>query len=103
MARRSRTQTVVDRLHIQPTALSMRKPHPLGHSSLTVSADVHTSLLPEFARAIAERAALLVPRAGRQNGPNGAPPSEALAEPVGSSAHASLTQTAPDMSSKAVW
>ncbi|MCZ4120822.1 site-specific integrase, partial [Streptomyces sp. H39-S7] len=32
----------------------------LGHSSLTVSADVYTSLLPEFDRAIAERAALLV-------------------------------------------
>ncbi|WP_443047865.1 hypothetical protein [Streptomyces sp. H39-S7] len=74
----------------------------LGHSSLTVSADVYTSLLPEFDRAIAERAALLVPRASRANGPNGAPPSEALAEPVGPSAHASLTQAAPDAESEAV-
>ncbi|WP_406382104.1 hypothetical protein [Streptomyces sp. NBC_01618] len=35
----------------------------LGHSSITVTADTHTSLLPEADLAIAEAAARLVPRA----------------------------------------
>ncbi|MFD4135629.1 hypothetical protein [Streptomyces goshikiensis] len=35
----------------------------LGHSSITITADTYTSLLPEADLAIAEAAARLVPRA----------------------------------------
>lgn len=55
----------------------------LRHSSITITADTYTSVLPQVARAAAEAAARLVPRA--------------RAEAAGSAgAHASLTQTAPD-------
>jgi site-specific recombinase XerC len=37
----------------------------LGHSSITITADTYTSLLPETDLAIAEAAASLVPRAGK--------------------------------------
>lgn len=56
----------------------------LGHSSITITADTYTSLLPETDRALAEAAARLVPRAGRRPG-----------EVRETLAHASLTQTAP--------
>ncbi|MFJ1644690.1 site-specific integrase [Streptomyces sp. NPDC088258] len=90
----------------------------LGHSSITITSDTYTSLLPEADLAIAEAAARLVPRArvtvedtrpeaGAQ--PGGA--DEAVsndADPLGDireinfpSAHAPLTQTAPDEESEA--
>jgi hypothetical protein len=50
----------------------------LGHSSITITADTYTSLLPEADLAIAEAAARLVPRA-RSTSENTAP--EAEAEP----------------------
>ncbi|MFJ4125196.1 site-specific integrase [[Kitasatospora] papulosa] len=89
----------------------------LGHSSITITSDTYTSLLPEADLAIAEAAARLVPRA-RTTVETTAPQAEA--EPVGAeaasaepllddadplrtmreinalSAHAPLTQTAPD-------
>ncbi|MEU5339852.1 hypothetical protein AB0H18_03205 [Streptomyces sp. NPDC020766] len=94
----------------------------LGHSSITITADTYTSLLPEADLAIAEAAARLVPRA-RATSENTAP--EAAAEPDGAedpgpeyvpddadplgdiweinspSAHAPLMQTAPDETSEA--
>ncbi|WP_406307980.1 site-specific integrase [Streptomyces griseoaurantiacus] len=94
----------------------------LGHSSITITADTYTSLLPEADLAIAEAAARLVPRA-RATSENAA--SEAAAEPDDAehpspesvpddadplggiseinspSAHAPLTQTAPDETSEA--
>ncbi|MGW8064700.1 hypothetical protein ACVV2G_21110 [Streptomyces ziwulingensis] len=94
----------------------------LGHSSITITADTYTSLLPEADLAIAEAAARLVPRA-RVNPENTAPqpepePDDAEhpgpepvpddADPLGEiseinspSAHAPLTQTAPDEESEA--
>ncbi|WP_406420345.1 tyrosine-type recombinase/integrase [Streptomyces sp. NBC_00842] len=48
----------------------------LGHSSITVTADTYTSLLPEADLAIAEAAARLVPRA-RATSENTAPQAEA--------------------------
>ncbi|MEV6959335.1 hypothetical protein AB0M97_09040 [Streptomyces sp. NPDC051207] len=47
----------------------------LGHSSITITADTHTSLLPEADLAIAEAAARLVPRA-RATSENTAPEAE---------------------------
>ncbi|MEU5087278.1 site-specific integrase [Streptomyces sp. NPDC021356] len=90
----------------------------LGHSSITITADTYTSLLPEADLAIAEAAARLVPRAraasksvARQapaeagpaeaNVPDGADPSGEIAGPGAPSAHAPLTQTAPDETSEA--
>lgn len=89
----------------------------LGHSSITITSDTYTSLLPEADLAIAEAAARLVPRA-RTTSENTAPEAEAEpaeAEPVpdgadrlgkirefnSPSAHAPLTQTAPDEKSEA--
>lgn len=94
----------------------------LGHSSITITADTYTSLLPEADLAIAEAAARLVPRA-RATSENTAPEAEPEpddaehpgpesvpddADPLGEipeinspSAHAPLTQTAPDEESEA--
>ncbi|MBC9730446.1 tyrosine recombinase XerC [Streptomyces sp. TRM68367] len=94
----------------------------LGHSSITITADTYTSLLPEADLAIAEAAARLVPRA-RATSENTAPEAEPEpdgeehpspesvpddADPLGGireinspSAHAPLTQTAPDEESEA--
>ncbi|WP_435838083.1 site-specific integrase [Streptomyces chrestomyceticus] len=94
----------------------------LGHSSITITADTYTSLLPEADLAIAEAAARLVPRA-RTTAENAAPKAESEAdgaEKPGSgsvpndadasgdirqinspSAHAPLTQTAPNEASEA--
>jgi hypothetical protein len=47
----------------------------LGHSSITITADTYTSLLPEADLAIAEAAARLVPRA-RTTSENTAPEAE---------------------------
>ncbi|MFF4532615.1 tyrosine recombinase XerC [Streptomyces sp. NPDC001407] len=87
----------------------------LGHSSITITADTYTSLLPEADLAIAEAAARLVPRARAKGTPSAeSGPDEAdesmpdHADPSGEnsgsgapSAHASLTQTAPDEESEA--
>ncbi|MFE9886243.1 hypothetical protein [Streptomyces scopuliridis] len=94
----------------------------LGHSSITITADTYTSLLPEADLAIAEAAARLVPRArvtGESDAieaePEAADGEESGAEPVPDdaeqsgeipglgdpSAHAPLTQTAPDEESEA--
>lgn len=94
----------------------------LGHSSITITSDTYTSLLPEADLAIAEAAARLVPRA-RTTPENTAPEADAEpddaesaeaesvpdgADPLGEireinfpSAHAPLTQTAPDEKSEA--
>lgn len=58
----------------------------LRHSTITLTSDTYTSLLPEVDRAAAEAAAKLIPRAR--------PAGSGSAEPVdaGPSAHASLTQ-----------
>ncbi|MEY9834884.1 hypothetical protein ABH941_000095 [Streptacidiphilus sp. EB103A] len=75
----------------------------LGHSSITITSDTYTTLLPQVDRSIAEAAARLVPRAGK---PTSVPPEDAPSAPapaaVAPSAHASLTQTAPDEESEAV-
>ncbi|ARP71520.1 site-specific integrase [Streptomyces pluripotens] len=94
----------------------------LGHSSIAITADTYTSLLPEADRAIAEAAARLVPRArrtgdaetaetepeaadgvesGAEDMPADAEESAAHPGPGGASAHAPLTQTAPDAESEA--
>ncbi|MFG2956328.1 tyrosine recombinase XerC [Streptomyces sp. NPDC048291] len=94
----------------------------LGHSSITITADTYTSLLPEADLAIAEAAARLVPRApatseniapeaapepgdaekpGPESVPNGADPLGEISEINSPSAHAPLTQTAPDQESEA--
>ncbi|MEU6089080.1 site-specific integrase [Streptomyces sp. NPDC047085] len=90
----------------------------LGHSSITITADTYTSLLPEADLAIAEAAARLVPRArvatkndapedqteagaAEANVPDGADPSGEISGPCAPSAHAPLTQTAPDETSEA--
>lgn len=94
----------------------------LGHSSITITADTYTSLLPETDRAIAEAAARLVPRArtspentapeaepepddaehsGPEPVPNGADPLGEISEINPPSAHAPLTQTAPNEESEA--
>ncbi|AIA05223.1 site-specific integrase [Streptomyces noursei] len=99
----------------------------LGHSSIAITADTYTSLLPETDRAIAEAAARLVPRArptksateteknleaaeksgadGEESGsgavPNGAGKSAPEPGPGAPSAHAPRTQTAPDVESEA--
>jgi hypothetical protein len=94
----------------------------LGHSSITITADTYTSLLPEADLAIAEAAARLVPRA-RATSENNAPEAESEhddaehsdpesvpddADPLGEiseinspSAHAPLKQAAPDEESEA--
>ncbi|BDH15752.1 tyrosine-type recombinase/integrase [Streptomyces hygroscopicus] len=94
----------------------------LGHSSIAITADTYTSLLPETDRAIAEAAARLVPRA-RPTKPTPATEvdleadeeprteAEAVADSAGESAaergsgapsaHAPRTQTAPDEESEA--
>jgi integrase len=61
----------------------------LGHSSITITADIYASVLPELAIAQAEAAAALVPRA-RREGAQSTTPAGADVQ----SAHASLTQTA---------
>ncbi|BCK70250.1 hypothetical protein Srufu_042030 [Streptomyces libani subsp. rufus] len=53
----------------------------LRHSTIALTSDTYTSLLPELDREIAEKAAQLIPRA-RQT---------ACEEPSGAPAHASLT------------
>ncbi|MFF8003930.1 tyrosine-type recombinase/integrase [Streptomyces sp. NPDC007917] len=80
----------------------------LGHSSITITADTCTSLLPEADPAIAEAAARLVPRAraasknaapeaqaeaeaAEANVPDGADPSGEISGPGTPSAHAPLT------------
>ncbi|WP_053658028.1 tyrosine-type recombinase/integrase [Streptomyces sp. MMG1121] len=94
----------------------------LGHSSIAITADTYTSLLPEADLAIAEAAARLVPRARRagdaekpeaergaaDGGKSGTEEMPADAERSvgqpgrgGASAHAPLTQTAPDAESEA--
>ncbi|WP_229852358.1 hypothetical protein [Streptomyces albospinus] len=99
----------------------------LGHSSIAITADTYTSLLPETDRAIAEAAARLVPRArrteqsaendadleadeesgaeGEESGaeavPDGAGKSAAEPGPGTPSAHAPRTETAPDGESEA--
>ncbi|POX54171.1 integrase [Streptomyces sp. Ru72] len=89
----------------------------LGHSSITVTADTYTSLLPEADLAIAEAAARLVPRAratsentapeaepehpGPESVPDDADPSGEIPEIDSPSAHTPLTQTAPDEDSEA--
>jgi hypothetical protein len=94
----------------------------LGHSSITITADTYTSLLPEADLAIAEAAARLVPRARvtaenaapeaepepdeadeaqTESVPDGADPSGEISGPGDPSAHAPLTQTAPDEESEA--
>ncbi|MDH6577553.1 site-specific integrase [Kitasatospora sp. MAP5-34] len=62
----------------------------LGHSSITITADIYASVLPELAFAQAEAAAALVPRARSQKD------AQSAAAPASDvqSAHASLTQTA---------
>lgn len=60
----------------------------LGHSRIGVTSDTYTHLLPQVDRAVAEAAARLVPLP-RQN------------KIVGTAAHASLTQAAPDGESEA--
>ncbi|MGV9853029.1 hypothetical protein ACWDWU_30295 [Streptomyces sp. NPDC003442] len=94
----------------------------LGHSSITITPDAYTSLLPEADLAIAETAPRLVPRAlaasedtpsdaeskadgTEKSGPEAVPDD---ADPLGDireinspSAHAPLTQTAPDAESEA--
>ncbi|TKA01948.1 tyrosine-type recombinase/integrase [Actinacidiphila oryziradicis] len=70
----------------------------LGHSSITITADTYTSLLPETDLAIAEAAARLVPRAGKADD---APESAETADEDEPSAHTPLTQTAPDDESEA--
>jgi len=74
----------------------------IGHSSIAITSDTYTALLPQVHRALAEAAARLVPRAQK---PTAVPPqdAESAAEPakITSSAHASLTQTAPDEVSEA--
>ncbi|WTI14615.1 tyrosine-type recombinase/integrase [Streptomyces sp. NBC_00820] len=61
----------------------------LGHSSITITADTYTSLLPEADLAIAEAAARLVPRAQRVL--DGADPSGEISGSGAPSAHAPLT------------
>jgi hypothetical protein len=94
----------------------------LGHSSITITADTYTSLLPEADLAIAEAAARLVPRAratraitepeaepepdkveesGVEPVPDGAVESGEISGPGDPSAHAPLKQTAPDEESEA--
>jgi integrase len=96
----------------------------LGHSSITITADTYTSLLPETDLAIAEAAARLVPRnrgvardveaadartkaggdaatSGGNSVPDRAGDSGDISGTGGPSAHASLTQTAPDGESEA--
>ncbi|MGX4691566.1 site-specific integrase [Streptomyces sp. JNUCC 63] len=94
----------------------------LGHSSITIRSDTYTSLLPEVDLAIAEAAARLVPRAcatsenatsdaepqpygGAKPGPESVPddvdPLGDIREINSPSAHAPLTQTAPDEESEA--
>ena len=89
----------------------------LGHSSITITADTYTSLLPEADLAIAEAAARLVPRAravsesyapeaesepddaekpGPDSAPEDADPLGDISEINSPSAHAPLKQTAPD-------
>jgi integrase len=64
----------------------------LGHSSITITSDTYTSLLPQVDRSIAEAAARLVPRAGRSALlPPGAAPSAPKPAAGVPSAHASLT------------
>nr|BEK66631.1 tyrosine-type recombinase/integrase [Kitasatospora purpeofusca] len=70
----------------------------LGHSSIGITSDTYTTLLPQVDRAIAEAAARLVPRANR---PRKAAQSTAVTDPTRPSAHASLTQTASDEKSEA--
>lgn len=94
----------------------------LGHSSITITSDTYTSLLPEADLAIAEAAARLVPRARTtpentaseaEAEPDDAESADAVSVPDGAdplgkvreinspSAHAPLTQTAPDERSEA--
>ncbi|MGW2492107.1 hypothetical protein ACWCV9_33495 [Streptomyces sp. NPDC001606] len=94
----------------------------LGHSSIAITVDTYTSLLPEADLAIAEATARLVPRARRASdaekpeaereaadgGKSGtdetpADAEESAAQPGrgGASAHAPLTQSAPDAESEA--
>jgi hypothetical protein len=87
----------------------------LGHSSITITAETYTSLFPEAALAIAEAAARLVPRArptaepqpdkavepDPEIVPNGVDRLGEIPEIDSPSAHAPLTQTAPDEKSEA--
>ncbi|MFD4787487.1 tyrosine-type recombinase/integrase [Streptomyces sp. NPDC058459] len=94
----------------------------LGHSSITITADTYTSLLSEADLAIAEAAARLVPRARAtsentaseaaeepddpkhpdpESVPDDADPLGGIREIHSPSAHAPLTQTAPDEESEA--
>jgi hypothetical protein len=44
----------------------------LGHSSITITSDTYTSVLPQVARSAAEATAGMVPRAAREH-PAGSP------------------------------
>ncbi|WP_411072204.1 tyrosine-type recombinase/integrase [Streptomyces sp. cmx-4-25] len=74
----------------------------LGHSSITITADTYTSLLPEADLAIAEAAARLVRRArAARDVPDGADRLGDISGAATPSAHAARTQTAPDGTSGA--
>ncbi|NED35207.1 tyrosine-type recombinase/integrase [Streptomyces sp. SID8499] len=74
----------------------------LGHSSITITADTYTSLLPEADLAIAEAAARLVPRARAPRAvPDDADRLGDISGAAAPSAHAARTQTAPDVPSGA--
>ena len=49
--------------------------HMLRHSSITITADTYTSVLPETARQAAEAAVAIVPRAAALSQPDDAGPS----------------------------
>ncbi len=61
----------------------------LRHSTIALTSDTYTSLLPELDREIAEKAAGLIPRA---RVPKPAAPEPSVRRPAAPSAHASLTQ-----------
>ncbi|MFG3239828.1 tyrosine-type recombinase/integrase [Streptomyces sp. NPDC048157] len=74
----------------------------LGHSSITITADTYTSLLPEAELAIAEAAARLVPRArAPRDVPDGVDRLGDISGAATPSAHAARTQTALDGTSGA--
>ncbi|MFF4686769.1 tyrosine recombinase XerC [Streptomyces sp. NPDC001307] len=62
----------------------------LRHSTITLTSDTYTSLLPELDREIAEKAAKLIPRS-RPAAAESSAPAAADPQATGTSAHASLT------------
>ncbi|NGO45814.1 hypothetical protein G6048_27980 [Streptomyces sp. YC419] len=63
----------------------------LRHSTITLTSDTYTSLLPELDREIAEKAAKLIPRS-RPAAADSSAPTAIDPQATGTSAHASLTQ-----------